>query len=79
MTTDNGNKGLEYEIDVTKVISPVPDTIFDSIRQCSKLEQVIFDALFIMQSAIQFKDDPELRESVDERMMKFLSKFCTTH
>ena len=61
------------EIDITKVMSIAPKTVFDAIDNTIKAEQNVLEALHIIQSAIDF---PELVEEHQKRMYKYLDKFC---
>ena len=60
-------------IDIKKVMPPVPKNQFEAIEQMNKAQQEVLEALHIMQSALDF---PEMVEQNHMRMNAYLSKFC---
>jgi len=64
------------EIDIKKIMGECPKDQFEASAKMIKAQQEILEALHIMQSTIDFFDEPECLDYNKERMKIFLNKYC---
>ena len=55
-----------------------PIDIYDAIDQIGKSSQDILEALHIMQSTVDYIDDPKSLEINKKKMIKYMDRFAST-
>ena len=63
----------EFEIDIKKIMGEPTVNIYRKTDQLINANQELLDALYIMISAIEFPDMPDINI---RRMKKFVLKYC---
>lgn len=60
------------ELDIKKILGENPKTAFEAIDMLIIAQQKIIDAVFIMQSAIEY---PDCKDITDKKMIEFVNQF----
>lgn len=59
-------------IDVKKVLGETPTNAFEAIDLMNKAQQQVFDAINIMQSALEYPDETEFH---NKKMSEYVKRF----